>query len=292
MQNQARLGKPENHTTVRFDPESKTLGATSVIFFTQQDIKNEPMLYSADPEFARDNGGPILNAFLNRIPEGDYSIDVRVHMLLKGWYPAIPGWHIDALRRPEDKANTSEYQPIWQDRPAGDVHYLSVLGETAMPEFVNESVTLMPPNSGENVYAQFSKMLDMRKPETLQVKSGEIFRFGSSDFHRATPAETTTPSFRVFLRASDAEFVCKNEIRNQVQVYRPLMRAGKHKGENEMATQTHAILVDNEVVDTAGSYTAACREVDWLQRQGLNAHLAALGEGWHLVSSWSYSDEK
>lgn len=58
-----------------------------------------------------------------------------------------------------------------------------------------------------------------------------------------------------------------------------------------MAAHTHAILVDDEVVGTAPSYTAALREVDWRQRQGENAHLTPLGDGWHTIASWSYKDE-
>ena len=79
-----------------------------------EQIEAEPMLYSASWNFARKYGGPLTNQVMGRsaravkfmldtqIDTYPYLvIDTRVHMLMPGFYPAIPGWHCDATPRTE-----------------------------------------------------------------------------------------------------------------------------------------------------------------------------------------------
>ena len=71
--------------------------------FTQLEVKNEPMLWQCDRKFAYENGGPITRAFLDAIKKtnlaDDLIIDTRTHMLMPGWWPAIPGYHHDDVPR-------------------------------------------------------------------------------------------------------------------------------------------------------------------------------------------------
>lgn len=65
--------------------------------FSQEEIKNEPMLFSCNYDGYKKYGGPITQAFVEALkPEAyhakDLIIDSRVHMLKSGWYPAIPGY--------------------------------------------------------------------------------------------------------------------------------------------------------------------------------------------------------
>lgn len=57
-----------------------------------------------------------------------------------------------------------------------------------------------------------------------------------------------------------------------------------------MAVQTHVVIVDDEVVNTTTSFKAALDEVDWLVKQGKNARYQPLGDGWHVLASWSCDD--
>lgn len=70
---------------------------------SDKNIKNEPMFFNSDFQFAYENGGEITKAFLNALPDNwkvrDLVFDSRVHMLMPGWYPAIPGWHHDDVPR-------------------------------------------------------------------------------------------------------------------------------------------------------------------------------------------------
>lgn len=72
---------------------------------TTDSIKNEPMLFNCDLEHALKYSGPITNHWLSNLPKDWINIgetlviDTRVHMLMPGWYPCIPGWHHDDIIR-------------------------------------------------------------------------------------------------------------------------------------------------------------------------------------------------
>lgn len=72
---------------------------------SNEDIKNEPMFFNCDLDFIYKNGGEITKSFVDSMPEGwkqsDIVFDSRVHMLMPGWFPAIPGFHHDDVPRPE-----------------------------------------------------------------------------------------------------------------------------------------------------------------------------------------------
>ena len=85
--------------------------------FDEQTFANETMLFSAHPNFANQFGGTITKTILSQLdplynsenPKLPYLkqypnpiIDTRVHMLMPGMYPAIPGWHLDHTPRAEN----------------------------------------------------------------------------------------------------------------------------------------------------------------------------------------------
>src|ERR1700749_4013133 len=67
-------------------------------------LKNEPMFFNSDLNFAYEAGGPATRSFIDALPDGWKAepavIDTRVHMLMPGWFPAIPGFHHDDVPRP------------------------------------------------------------------------------------------------------------------------------------------------------------------------------------------------
>jgi len=94
--------------------------------FTQDDVKNEPMFFNSDLDFASKNGGPITRAFIKHFisEQGDrrpYVFDSRVHMLMPGWYPCIPGFHHDDVPR-----STSTGQPNYVDPEYRSEHCLGL----------------------------------------------------------------------------------------------------------------------------------------------------------------------
>ena len=78
--------------------------------FPTEVIKNEPMFFNCDLAYAFKHGGEITKTFIAGLPEDWISynpvLDSRVHMLMKNWYPCIPGYHHDDVPR-----STSTGQP-------------------------------------------------------------------------------------------------------------------------------------------------------------------------------------
>ncbi|TCV62338.1 hypothetical protein EDE09_124103 [Neorhizobium sp. S3-V5DH] len=205
-------------------------------------LKDEPMLFSASPQFALQEGGPLtleattflLNAGEISLDRGNVVIDTRVHMLKPGWIPAIGGWHCDAIPRGEDG------QPVL-DHPAipGIRHYLLVVdcGTGSMTEFLNHGSLITEllqkvASPGKNLWGEHSEEINTYLSDLVELgadrseyvttaESGALYKFSARDYHRAIPA--TGHGWRYFFRASVNTMVKEplNEIRKQVQVYLP-----------------------------------------------------------------------
>lgn len=197
-------------------------------------LKDEPMVFSADIEFAYRYGGELTGLTLDRLLSGGHLrtnenvvIDTRVHMLKPGWNPAIGGWHCDAIPRGADG------QPDFDHPAIPDIrHYFTVIdmGSGSLTEFVDppeEFLATLPRKApeGENLWGNHSRaiqdFIDGHAWETMTVESCGLYQFETSDYHTSRPA--TGHGWRFFLRAS-VNTVTKgplNEIRKQVQVYMP-----------------------------------------------------------------------
>ncbi len=191
--------------------------------YEQAEIKNEPMIFGGDLAFSRRHGGPITQEFLDLLPtdwiDAPFILDSRVHMLKPGWMPCIGGWHLDDIPRSgeESQPNFSLVNPATQ-------HVSAVIGDASLTEFLDEEVELWVPPRGL-VYKSFDAQMVYIRARTQFVSSGVLFRFGSYDLHRGTPA--TKDGFRMFIRASIySPRSPKNEIRNQTQVYVESFREG------------------------------------------------------------------
>lgn len=208
---------------------------------TADEIKAETMLFSASPEFAMENGGEItrnaVHFLMNSLDAFEDNsavvIDTRVHMLMPGMFPAIGGWHCDAIPRGKDG------QPDFTRTSIIDNirHYLLVVdaGTGSLTEFLEASPTFTstlerldtPP--GKTVWGHHSEVVQNNLASGLVsstlIESGKLYEFSAKDYHRATPA--TGSGWRFFLRASVNTLNSpKNEIRNQVQVYLPTEHLG------------------------------------------------------------------
>lgn len=74
-----------------------------------EDLLSQQGMYAADFQFALRHSVPVVRDMLDSIPgwyhslahEGgkELNIDIRVHDLEVGDYPASPGWHVDAAQR-------------------------------------------------------------------------------------------------------------------------------------------------------------------------------------------------
>lgn len=201
-----------------FNDESTSLVA-KVDFLTSP--RGLTQFYRASAEFAFEHGGAFFGDLLPLLDlkGGRYvSIDSRVHMLMPGWYPCIPGWHCDDFHRPEGQPALESLLPI--------KHYCVVLGaEVSTTEFLWQPADLPTPTeiyevygSDRPLYAIYNELIESRQLKTRRLRSGEVLRFSGLDFHRGLPAERA--GWRAFVRVTVSDHrEPKDEIRNQTQVY-------------------------------------------------------------------------
>lgn len=189
--------------------------------FSQTEIKNEPMLFACDIEHAAEFGGVITDAFMAAlVADGwdDAVIDTRSHMLMPGWFPAIPGWHHDDVPRGTDG------QPIYDDTPYFSDHAMALVnGDICPTMFAVGDVKLPAPAPYRGpTYGQWHPMVDIAiqdgilRPES--APSNRIIYFDWQTFHQGVAANAG--GWRWFGRASrNTAREPANEVRRQVQVY-------------------------------------------------------------------------
>jgi hypothetical protein len=192
--------------------------------FTKEEISNEPMFYRADANFAWTHGGEITRSFLEFLPRdwlnADLTIDTRVHMLMPGWYPCIPGMHHDDIPR-----TRADKQPNYETLDYNADHLMGLVNADVAPtEFAVGEIDLEIPPIGSLIYRDWHpKVMQAIKDGTLKsvhADSGVYIQFNNFAFHQGTAAVKS--GWRWFIRASrntERANNCKNEIRKQVQVY-------------------------------------------------------------------------
>jgi hypothetical protein len=200
--------------------------------FEQAVIKNEPMFFNCDLEFAHQNGGPITKAFIDALPsdwkDQPVVLDSRVHMLMKGWFPCIPGFHHDDVPRRNDASGQPDY-----DAPAYRSEHLMGLvnGDIAPTRFAlvpegthGELGLFLKPPADRVTYAvwhdEVEKQLAEGKLVPFEAPSGQLLQFDWQSWHEGQRARAS--GWRWFVRLSRNTSRTENitnEFRRRVQVY-------------------------------------------------------------------------
>ena len=210
---------------VSFTPRWRVVGDELPVV-NESVIKDEPMLFSCDWDFAHSHGGTLTRLFLDSVPpewaelRDAMVIDSRVHMLMKGWYPAIPGWHLDDVPRTRDDGQPDHVRPSYYAR-----NLMALWNADVAPtEFIlgrEFHLIDVPPGQGV-VYGKWhddiETLIHAGELRTMAVPDRRYVDFGWGDFHQATPAVRF--GWRFFIRANvNTTRKKRNEIRRQVQVY-------------------------------------------------------------------------
>lgn len=189
--------------------------------FGESDVKNEPMLFSCDRKTAHELGGPMTRAFLAALKadwrDGEIIIDSRVHMLMPGFWPCIPGWHHDDVPREREDGQPNYYNPSYEAE-----HCMAIVGEASVTEFAVGAVFLPDVSLGEVYYRTWhpliNEAIEAADLTVMKAPVGRLIYFDSHAFHQGVPATKT--GWRWFIRASrNTSRRATNELRKQVQVY-------------------------------------------------------------------------
>jgi hypothetical protein len=227
--------------------------------FTTDQVKNEPMMFNARADWANDHGGPITQDFIRRLYWdnnrylGDYGssndlsladivIDSRVHMLMPGWYPCIPGFHHDDVPRLRSDGQPWYPDNQWELHVRSDVvddeihlerdsgfyrsnHAMAMYGDNICPtQFALGQAEFPSVPHGQILYKIWHPVVEQHLASgTLEewfAPMHQIVYFDDRSWHTGQAANGN--GWRFFIRASwytgRVENVT-NEIRRQVQVY-------------------------------------------------------------------------
>lgn len=204
--------------------------------YDEKAVKAEPMFWSSTPEYAFNNGGPITRYFiLAALRDAGYDwanggwptnfcFDSRVHMLMPGWFPAIPGWHHDDVPR-----SRSDGQPNYDTPEFRSQHIMALVNGDICPTEFAVGTAIMPDVAlfaKHPIYRYWNDQVEYDiKDDCLsrvEVPTNRLVRFDWQAFHQARRAKSK--GWRWFGRLSwDAGYEQgrphHNEVRRQVQVY-------------------------------------------------------------------------
>lgn len=197
--------------------------------FPDSVVKNEPMFFNCDLEYAYKNGHEVTRTFLDGLPDDwkldEVVLDSRVHMLMPGWYPCIPGWHHDDVPR-----TTATGQPNYTNPEYHSEHLCGLVNAHLAPtEFATGTFKMSEPDIDSTIYQVWHKEVQKQLFESLKngygpkpifAESGKYIQFDCHSFHTGTKAVGN--GWRWFVRLSRNTHRTKfitNEIRHQVQVY-------------------------------------------------------------------------
>lgn len=203
-------------TSFRFNSRY-SLGA-ALPDFDEMTVKNEPMLFNCDYAAARELGGPITHAFLDALGSEPVVIDTRVHMLMKGWFPCIPGWHHDDIPRSRSDGQPNYVSPEYRAR-----HAMALInGDICATEFAVGECELPDVPIGGVIYREWHPMIDNLCDngvlERQSAPSNRVIDFDDESIHQGVRA--VRDGWRWFGRVSwDTGRVPTNELRRQVQCY-------------------------------------------------------------------------
>ena len=189
-----------------FIPEIKVIGDVAPTR-TVGELADETSVYAASPDFVRQNCGPIANGILDAVDQSYFdlckklgmlpNIDIRVHRLNIGEYPAIPGWHCDGVKR-----ETYHGQPDMDKIRIRDTVLCTVsMGSICNPEVATEQLEIAIPQIEDDF--KLWKYVDSKIPHDMTrctMPDGEITMMGALTLHRVMPAKQR--GFRLLFRMS------------------------------------------------------------------------------------------
>lgn len=190
--------------------------------FAQNIIKNEPMFFNCDLNFANKNGGELTKSFIESLPKdwlnSNPVLDSRVHMLMDGWYPCIPGYHHDDIPR-----YTNNGQPNYDNPEYYSEHLMGLVNGNICPtKFAIGKHTL--PKVDGIIYKHWHDEVEIQIKKNIltthEAESGKYIQFDWQTMH--TGQRAISNGWRWFIRLSrntDRQNKISNEFRRQVQVY-------------------------------------------------------------------------
>lgn len=191
--------------------------------FSNEIIKNELMFFNSNLDFSYKNGGDITKSFIDALPD-DWKncnpvLDSRVHMLMKGWYPCIPGYHHDDVPR-----SPITNQPDYDNPTYYSEHLMGLVNGDICPTVFALGNHQLPKIDNDIIYKRWHSIVEGQIEVDILKKyecpSGKLIQFDWQSMH--TGQRAIKDGWRWFVRLSrntERQNNISNELRRQVQVY-------------------------------------------------------------------------
>ncbi|GAB6989579.1 hypothetical protein [Paenibacillus pini] len=196
-------------------------------------VKNTPQLWNASLEDALKYGGELTKSAIGamnlKFDCKHIIVDTKIHMLMKGFYPAIPSWHTDGVPRGEELKPDSKGDPniTAQENMSPSRFHLLVTGEGCLTDFVTQPTILDVPNEPttelyRNVHDQIENQID--DLSIITIPSCTVVEWDWWNIHRGVKAQKH--EWRYLIRATETDHMkpqidLRQILRTQIQVYVP-----------------------------------------------------------------------
>jgi hypothetical protein len=200
-------------------------------------IKNTLGLHNASLDDALKYGGDLTRAALGamdlQMTKKHIIVDTKIHMLLPGMCPAIPGWHTDGVPRGAELKPEIKQPPNIQAQEEMDtpIFHLLVTGTSCLTQFIHQmNIDLEVPETPD------SKLYRMMNQQvTGLVESGELTTYEAPsctpimwdwwELHTGVPAKHH--EWRFLIRVTETNIQepkkdLRDIIRTQQQGYMPM----------------------------------------------------------------------
>lgn len=202
----------------------------------QSEIKSTFGLWNASYDDAVRYGGEVTRAALQvmnlKHDRKNIIVDTKIHMLMKGWSPAIPGWHTDGAPRDQHKNPNGQGMPdtlAQQDDKRFNRYHILVTGEGCLTQYINRPMLVpIPREPSYEVYSMMSEYVQKRVQEDPSIVSSlescTAYEFDWFDIHTGIIA--TKKEWRYLIRVCESDYYepqtdLREVIRMQSQVYSP-----------------------------------------------------------------------
>lgn len=200
---------------------------------TTEEIKNTPQLWNASLEDALKYGGELTKSAIGamnlRFDKKHIIVDTKIHMLMPGFYPAIPSWHTDGVPRgaelkPDGKGSPNIFA---QEKMDASRFHLLVTGDGCLTDFVTTPTFIdIPEQADTNLYKLVHDEIEKRKDELeiVTTPSCTVVEWDWWNIHRAVKA--TKHEWRYLIRVTETDHMqpqsdLRQVLRTQIQIYVP-----------------------------------------------------------------------
>ena len=200
------------------------------------ELKNSFSLWNASLDDAVCYGGALtreaLKAMNLRHDRKNIIVDTKVHMLMKGMSPAIPGWHVDGAPRDNNKNPGGSGKPdtfAQENDPRPNRYHILITGTGCLTQFINTPTNItIPAEPSYDVYTMMSEQVQFsvkQHPEiVMTAPSCQVVEFDWWDIHTGIVA--TKNEWRYLIRVCESDYYeprqdLREVIRMQSQVYAP-----------------------------------------------------------------------